>query len=387
MNSLNKAISKIMEQFEFEPSPEDNMRSLICLALMIIFLSPIASIADTIDVQIKGIDDGKKTSKQQDYKEAVLFAKREAIERAGVNIKSMTTVKDMMLESDYIETQAEAVLMPGYNILDMGYSVDGIYQVVLTGKVQMETKEPQIKNSNITSTAPPLKITNSLGMEFVYVKPGSFMMGSPANESGRYDDETQHRVTLSKGFYMQTTEVTQGQWRAIMGSSPSKFSNCGEDCPVEQVSWDDVQTFISKLNRKKGGNRYRLPTEAEWEYAARAGSTARFCYGDDEGRLSEYAWYSGNSGDKTHPVAQKQPNAWGLYDMHGNVYEWCQDWYDKNYPSGNVTDPTGPSSGSLRVLCGGSWSSLAEFCRSAIRYGKFSVTRNLYLGFRLVREL
>jgi len=364
------------------------MSSRALSLLLIILFIPFSSLsADTIDVQIKGIDDGTKTTKQQDYKEAVLFAKREAIERAGVNIKSMTTVKDMMVESDYIETQAEAVLMPGYNILDMGYSVDGIYQVVLIGKVQMETKEPQIKNSNITSTAPPLKITNSLGMEFVYVKPGSFMMGSPANESGRYDDETQHRVTLSKGFYMQTTEVTQGQWRAIMSSSPSKFSNCGEDCPVEQVSWDDVQTFISKLNRKKGGNRYRLPTEAEWEYAARAGSTARFCYGDDEGRLSEYAWYSGNSGGKTHPVAQKQPNAWGLYDMHGNVYEWCQDWYDKNYPSGNVTDPTGPSSGSLRVLCGGSWSSLAEFCRSAIRYGKFSVTRNLYLGFRLVREL
>ena len=207
--------------------------------------------ADVIDVQIKGIDDGTKTTKQHDYKEAVLFAKREAIERAGVNIKSMTTVKDMMVESDYIETQAEAVLMPGYNILDMGYSVDGIYQVVLIGKVQMETKEPQIKNSNITSTAPPLKITNSLGMEFVYVKPGSFMMGSPANESGRYDDETQHRVTLSKRFYMQTTEVTQGQWRAIMRSNPSRFSNCGDDCPVEQVSWDDVQTFISKLNRKK----------------------------------------------------------------------------------------------------------------------------------------
>jgi formylglycine-generating enzyme required for sulfatase activity len=257
----------------------------------------------------------------------------------------------------------------------------------LIGKVQMETKEPQIKNSNITSTAPPLKITNSLGMEFVYVKPGSFMMGSPANESGRYDDETQHRVTLSKGFYMQTTEVTQGQWRAIMGSSPSRFSNCGDDCPVEKVSWTDIQEFISKLNQIEVGSKYRLPTEAEWEYAARAGSTARFCYGDDEGRLSEYAWYSGNSGDKTHPVAQKQPNAWGLYDMHGNVYEWCQDWYDKNYPSGNVTDPTGPSSGSLRVLCGGSWSSLAEFCRSAIRYGKFPVTRNLYLGFRLAREL
>jgi formylglycine-generating enzyme required for sulfatase activity len=307
------------------------------LFLFIAFFTLPVSIlsAKIIDVQIKGIDDGKKTFQQQDYKEAVLFAKREAIQRAGAKIKSMTTVKDMMLESD----------------------------------------------------VPPKKITNSLGMEFVYVKPGSFMMGSPANESGRYDDEMQHRVTLSKGFYMQTTEVTQGQWRAIMGSSPSKFSNCGEDCPVEQVSWDDVQTFISKLNRKKGGNRYRLPTEAEWEYAARAGSTARFCYGDDEGRLSEYAWYSGNSGGKTHPVAQKQPNAWGLYDMHGNVYEWCQDWYDKNYPSGNVTDPTGPSSGSLRVLCGGSWSSLAEFCRSAIRYGKFSVTRNLYLGFRLVREL
>ena len=219
-------------------------------------------------------------------------------------------------------------------------------------------------------------------MEFVYVKPASFMMGSPSSKQGRGSYEKQHRVTLTKGYYLQTTEVTQGQWRAIMGNNPSRFSNCGDGCPVEKVSWNDVQAFISKLNRKEGTNRYRLPTEAEWEYAARAGSTSRFCFGDDEDRLSEYAWYVRNSGGKTHSVAQKKPNAWILYDMHGNVWEWCQDWYS-DYPSGSVTDPTGPSSGSSRVYRGGCWLNLAGLCRSANRLWYLPGYRSHRLGFRL----
>jgi len=224
--------------------------------------------------------------------------------------------------------------------------------------------------------------TNSIGMNFAYIRPGSFMMGSPAGESGRSSDEKRHRVTLTKGLYMQTTEVTQGQWRAVMGSNPSHFSNCGDNCPVEKVSWNDVQEFIVKLNRNEGGNSYRLPTEAEWEYAARAGSTSRFCYGDSDGRLAEHAWYGSNSEDKTQAVAQKKPNAWGLYDMHGNVWEWCQDWYS-DYPSGSVTDPTGPSSGSFRVNRGGSWGNRAWSCRSALRGRLWPGYRYIILGFRL----
>jgi len=227
------------------------------------------------------------------------------------------------------------------------------------------------------------KITNSLGMEFVYIPPGTFMMGSPSSESGRDNDEKQHRVTLTQGYYMQTTEVTQGHWRAVMGNDPSYFKNCGDDCPVEQVSWNDVQEFIQKLNRKEGTNKYRIPTEAEWECACRAGTSTAYCFGNSASDLSNYAWYNSNSGSKTHPVAQKQPNAWGLYDMHGNVWEWCYDWKG-DYPSGSVSDPSGPSSGEDRVLRGGSWVNYARSCRSAYRIGDTPGFRNFDLGFRLV---
>ena len=190
---------------------------------------------------------------------------------------------------------------------------------------------------------------------------------------------------------MQTTEETQGQWKAIMGSNPSYFKKCGDDCPVEQVSWEDAQEFIRKLNVKDGTDKYRLPTEAEWEYAARAGSTTAFANGGiterdcgHDPKLDAIGWYCGNANDKTHPVAKKQANAWGLYDIHGNVWEWCQDWYG-DYPSGNVTDPRGPSSGSLRVSRGGGWDYLAERCRSAYRVRGHPGSRFYGLGFRLAR--
>ncbi len=216
------------------------------------------------------------------------------------------------------------------------------------------------------------------------------MMGTSENEPGRYSNETLHRVTLKQGFYMQTTEVTQKQWKDVMGDNPSYFKECGDDCPVESVPWNDVQRFIEKLNldsaRLPVGERsrtYRLPTEAEWEYAARAGSQTAYCFGDDAADLGNYAWYAENSDIKTHPVAQKQPNKWGLYDMHGNVWEWCQDWYG-DYPSGDVADPVGPDSGSVRVFRGGGWGDLAQYCRSALRLGYSPDFRNFNLGFRLV---
>jgi formylglycine-generating enzyme required for sulfatase activity len=249
-----------------------------------------------------------------------------------------------------------------------------------------------LSTSGISSQDKGVKITNSLGMEFAYIPPGTFMMGSaisPSEVEKRYggrarwykDEHPQHRVTLMSGFYMQTTEVTQSQWKAVMGSNPSKFK--GDNRPVEKVSWNDVQEFIQKLNQREGSNKYRLPTEAEWEYAARAGSTTRFSFGDDKGRLGDYAWYGGNSGSQTHPVAQKKPNNWGFYDMHGNVYEWCQD-RKGDYLSGSVSDPKGPYSGSRRVLRGGSWRSFARLCRSALRYWDFPGNRYYFDGFRLV---
>jgi len=235
-------------------------------------------------------------------------------------------------------------------------------------------------------------LSNSLGMIFNPIPAGTFTMGSPATELGRDPDEVQHQVTLTKSFYIQTTEVTQGQWRAVMGSNPSYFSSCGDNCPVEQVSWDDAQAFIVKLNQKGEGT-YRLPTEAEWEYAARAGSTTAYSNGNNtytgcspvDPNLDKIGWYCGNSDGKNHPVAQKQPNTLGLYDMSGNVREWCQDWYG-DYPSQTVSDPTGSASGLYRTVRGGSWwCPGAQYPRSANRGYNSSDARLNYLGFRLVR--
>ena len=231
--------------------------------------------------------------------------------------------------------------------------------------------------------------TNSLGMTFHLIPAGTFTMGSPGSELGRGTDETQHQVTLTQSYYMQTTEVTQGQWRAAMGSNPSYFSNCGDDCPVEKVSWNDIQSFITKMNQSGEGT-YRLPTEAEWEYAARAGSTSAFSNGGITETMCGYdqsldamGWYCGNDSSTTSPVALKQPNAWGLYDMHGNVMEWCQDWYGV-YPTGSVTDPVGPLTGSDRVRRGGSYNSIVELCRSADRGFANPGARLDSFGFRLV---
>ncbi len=232
---------------------------------------------------------------------------------------------------------------------------------------------------------------NSIGMKFVLIPAGSFVIGSPPDEAGRGDDETQHRVTLTKGFCMGVTEVTHGQWRQIMGNNPSHFQECGDDCPVELVSWNDCQEFIRRLNHLEVGNRYRLPTEAEWEYACRAGSKMAFASGSItetgcglEPNLATMGWYCGNSGKKPHPVARKKPNVFGLYDMHGNIWEWCEDWYGA-YPSGHVTDPTGPSSGAGRLLRGGGWHEDATDCRSALRVGRPPGSKAGTIGLRLVR--
>jgi formylglycine-generating enzyme required for sulfatase activity len=245
---------------------------------------------------------------------------------------------------------------------------------------------------SLRPSGPKLKMTNSLGMEFVYIPPGTFMMGSPGNEEERDHDEIQHRVTLTQGFYLQTTEVTQGQWQAMMGDNPSHFKDCGNNCPVESVSWIDAQKIITKLNQKEKSDLYRLPTEAEWEYTARAGTFSPFSFGN---RLStDQANYNGNYPygnnpkgiyrGKTTPAGSFQANAWGVYDMHGNVWEWCADWYG-DYPSKGVTDPQGPSSGSSRVLRGGSWILDSRYLRSACRFGHRPITRSGRIGFRLAR--
>ena len=199
----------------------------------------------------------------------------------------------------------------------------------------------------------PKIIKNSIGMEFVLISAGSFMMGANKNFEDAFEDEfPQHKVIISRPFYIGEYEVTQAQWVVIMGDNPSSLKD--RKRPVEQVTWDDVNEFIHKLNKKEKTNAYRLPTEAEWEYAARAGSDTTYCFGDDADDLSQYAWFNGNSEGKTHPAAKLKKNAWGIYDMHGNVWEWCQDRYsDKHYSKSSLKDPRGPTTGSLRVGRGG----------------------------------
>ncbi len=236
--------------------------------------------------------------------------------------------------------------------------------------------------------------TNSLGMKFSLIPAGTFMMGSPADELGRSSNETQHQVTLTQSFYLQTTEVTQGQWEAVMGSNPSIEYGVGNNYPVHSVSWDEVQNFITTLNGMGIGT-YRTPTEAEWEYACRAGSNTAFTNGgiteysdmyecNYDANLDAMGWHCNDGSSVCEVVAQKTSNAWGLYDMHGNIWEWCSDWYG-TYPSGSATDPTGPSLlGGSRVLRGGGWFSNPSSCRSANR-DHSTLNGSYFIGLRLVR--
>jgi len=238
-------------------------------------------------------------------------------------------------------------------------------------------------------------IENSIGMVLVPIPAGEFMMGSPETEYYREDDrETQHRVILTKSFHLGRTEVTQGQWKAVMGTTPWRGKarvKEGDDYPAVYVSWEDAVEFCRKLSEKEGVE-YRLPTEAEWEYACRAGTTTEWSFGDDASQMGEYAWYGDNAGDAgeeyAHIVGQKKPNPWGLHDMHGNLWEWCQDWFWW-YPSGDATDPVGPDSTLVRVYRvnrGGSWLYLARFCRSAYRDRSTPSSRGNDLGFRVLRS-
>jgi formylglycine-generating enzyme required for sulfatase activity len=232
----------------------------------------------------------------------------------------------------------------------------------------------------------------------VLIPAGTFTMGSPTSEAGRGSDETQHSVTISKAFFMGKYEVTQKEWVAVMGSNPSNWK--GDNLPVEMVTWYEVVEYCNKLSVKEGltpaytisgtnvtwnksANGYRLPTEAEWEYTCRAGTTTPYYSGSS---IDNAGWYSGNSGSKTHEVGGKQANAWGLYDMHGNVWEWCWDWYG-DYASGSQTDPTGATSGANRVYRSGGWDCSVEsgYLRSADHNGNTPNHRYRNLGFRLVR--
>jgi formylglycine-generating enzyme required for sulfatase activity len=225
------------------------------------------------------------------------------------------------------------------------------------------------------------------GMEFVFIPAGKFTMGSPIGQSDYMDEVPPREVKIEKPFYMCKYPITQKHWIDIMGKNHSSFMGDGNK-PVENVSWNDVQEFITKLNEKEQPDKHRLPSEAEWEYACRAGTTGMYSFGDDESNLDEYAWYKENSGGETHPVGQKKPNAWGLYDMHGNIWECVQDrWHDnyKGAPSdGSAWEDGGDST--RRAMRGGSWHSDASSCRSTNRHGFEENSSKKRLGFRLVKE-
>ena len=243
-----------------------------------------------------------------------------------------------------------------------------------------------------SSTGPKeIDLPGGASMDFVWIEPGEFVMGSPASEGGRYDDEIQHRVTLTKGFYLGAYEVTQAQWQAVMGTTPwagQPYVQSNPNHPAVYVSWEDAQAFISKLNAAAGKQIYRLPTEAEWEYAARAGTTTRWSFGEYQSPLGNYAWYYENAWDAglqyAQPVGTKRPNPWGLYDMHGNVAEWCQDWYGA-YDVSAEFDPQGPSTGSGRVIRGGGFGDGAQGVRSAGRGISPGYLSGDSVGVRLLR--
>jgi len=214
-------------------------------------------------------------------------------------------------------------------------------------------------------------------MEFVLIPAGSFMMGSDK----KADAKPVHRVTITKPFYLGKFEVTQEQWEKVMGNNPSRFK--GAKNPVEQVSWEDSQKFMEALKGKVPSQTFRLPTEAEWEYACRAGSKTDYSYGDSPEKLGDHAWYKENCENTTHPIGQKKPNPWGLYDMHGNVWEWCQDWHGK-YSAKSATDPTGAATGERRVLRGGSLVDNIVPCQSALRSYSYPSDRSYRSGLRVV---
>jgi formylglycine-generating enzyme required for sulfatase activity len=254
---------------------------------------------------------------------------------------------------------AAATLALGVTVVAIG-GLAGALNFATRGQTDGPVKGVALARDRPTETLPGKTVRNSLGMAFAWIPPGSFLMGSD-----RHDDEKPvHRVAITRGFYMGVYPVTQAQWKEVMGNNPSAFRG-DDNRPVENVSWDDCQEFCERL-RRRDDKPYRLPTEAEWEYACRAGTTTEFCTGDGEGALKEAGWYRGNSDGKTHAVGRLAPNAWGLYDLHGNVWQWCQDRYGP-YPAGAVEDQKGPEQGAYGVRRGGSWLHNPDYCLASRR--------------------
>jgi formylglycine-generating enzyme required for sulfatase activity len=279
----------------------------------------------------------------------------------------------------YLKTSIPTVIMFGIILATLGADGD----LIAAGGAK-----PSTPDGHIT-----VDLHGGTMMDFVWIKPGSFLMGSTSSELNRGEwEDPQHEVTISKGFYLGKFEITQAQWIAVMGTAPwtgKKHVEKKPNHPAVYISWTAMEEFLRRLNEVAAESLYRLPTEAEWEYACRAGSTTRRSYGDDDSPLGDYAWYVGNTHKAGLPFAQpvgtKLPNPWGLYDMYGNVWEWVQDWYGDTYASLIVIDPTGVATGSARVMRGGGFVNRARNMRSAKRFSYDPSFRYSALGARLVR--
>lgn len=275
-----------------------------------------------------------------------------------------------------------------------------VLSAALMGLVQIPQAQPVSPTSSSQSKA---SYTNAVGMDFVRIPAGNFPMGADdGDREAGASEKPRHQIAITRPFYMARFEVTQAQWEAVMGSNPYTLSRSNpyynlpgmaaritKPTHPATVSWNDAQEFIRRLNQKESGARYRLPTEAEWEYAARAGTTTAYSFGDDATELGRYAWHGESfATGGTHPVGQKLANPWGLHDVHGNVWEWVQDWYDPRYYANSpANDPQGPASGSQRVVRGGSWHSTGDGWRSAFRRAYEPDYRGISIGLRLVREI
>ncbi|MGF1579134.1 MAG: formylglycine-generating enzyme family protein [Gemmataceae bacterium] len=282
--------------------------------------------------------------------------------------------------ADYLEEQDD----PRCELLRLSYTLKDLAEVTPERLAMEERLRELVLVEKLEPVMP--RYTNEIGMEFVWIPPGKFLMGSPHDEPERDDNEPQHEVRLTKGFWLQTTAVTQRQWKEVMGKNPSEFR--GEELPVECVSWDDCQEFCQKLT-ELSGHQIILPTEAQWEYACRAGTTTPFWFGetirtDQANYLGEHPYAGSEKGqfrDRTVAVKSFPPNGWGLYEMHGNVVEWCRDWYGECGSEPQI-DPQGPTEGRHRVIRGGNWGSGARHCRSAYRNRLHPENRVAHLGSR-----
>ena len=373
---------------EFNPQAAPNITAVIHQAMAMSQKQRHLSALAMRKALRDAVEEDERNSAEEEYKRADEKRRREITlpdvlpARRTSDSRSLST-RSRTLNLPALITAAAVLVISGVVVVWMLTRND---RIPTHGPGDPTGQQPVLKSSargggEITNSVSPAigtVVRNQIGMELVWIPAGSFMMGSA---NGDADEKPVHQVNIERPFYIGKFEVTQTQWQAVMGDNPSNFKECGGNCPVENVSWDDAKEFIRRLNERNDGFIYRLPTEAEWEYASRAGTTADFA-----GDLKEVAWFSENSGNKTHAVGQKQANTWGLADMHGNVWEWCEDWYHESYYDAPADGSAWLIGGEqkLRVMRGGSWVSDATKSRSMNRNYQNPVMRTFYFGLRVV---